>query len=265
MRLFPLALLMLVLAAALPASTAVGADDDFHPDTTAATGYEEASFTMRIDGRTIGRERFVHFTRRDTLFSYSTARFDGLPADSPMPLEQRTTYLQRRVGSYPMYFESVTTERDTSARLSVTCVFGDTTVVVYRERLERGIGEAIALPPGRLYLFEPGVYHPVELLLADFVDGTQKTRRQNVFVPANQTFIDLTLTRGAKVPLPWGGKSVTTTKIGLGDGTTEFTAWVDAKRRLLRLEAIGQGLVIERAAAAAAKKPAEKKSSAPKG
>jgi hypothetical protein len=253
------------LAAAPAAASAL---DAFFPDTTAATDFDQSSFSIVLGGRKVGTEKFIHFMRRDTVFSYSTVRLDGLADDSPMPLEKRTSFLQRRLGSFPLFFEAATTERDTSAHISVSCLFSDTTVVVYRERGERGIGEALALPPGRMYLFEPGVYHPVQLLLADFVEGTQSKRKQLVFVPATQVFIDLTLTRGASAPLRWGGKNVPTTKVALTDGTNEFIGWMDEKRKLLRLEAIGQGLVIERAAPAAARtsgaKPAAKKKSAAK-
>jgi hypothetical protein len=244
-RPFSLALPVLVLV--LVAVTSVrDARADFFPDTTAASDFERSSFVIEHGGKVVGHESFIHFARRDTVFSYSTVRLDGLALDSPMPLEKRTTFLQRTLGSYPMYFESVSTARDTSQHLAVSCIFSDTTVVVYRERGERGIGEALALPPGRLYVFEPGVYHTVQLLLGDFVDGTQKVRKQLVFVPASQTFIDVTLTRGAKAPLRWAGKNVTSTKVGLSDGSTELIGWVDGDRRLLRLEAIGQALVVQR-------------------
>ena len=238
-----------VLALALFVVVAAPARAQLDPDTTGASAYDRADLKISQSGRPVGVESFVRFARNDTLFNYSTVRFDGLSADSRQPLSLRMSYLQSKMNSYPISFDTFVTLRDTTQTTTISCVFSDTTVVVYREASGRGRGEAIALPPGRLYLFEPGIYQPVEILLADFVSGKQQTRRQSVFIPAIQRFVDLTITRGVKGPLRWGGRNVTTTKVEMTDGSTTFEAWMDEKYRLLKLEAVGQGLVVERDAA----------------
>jgi hypothetical protein len=250
----PISLGWLVLVLALspsPAASAASAAADPRADR------DSSYFTISQDGRAIGREEFVHYVQHDTVFSYSTVTLDGLPKDSPVPLVRRTTFLQRRIDSYPMFFETISTPRDTAASLSISCVFSDTTVVVYREIKQRGLGEALALPPGRLYILDPGVYHPIQLLMADFLGMSQDRRQQKVFIGANNTFATLSLTRGVQRTLRAGGRSRLLTSVQLKDESAEFVGWLDDAGRMWRLEAVGQGLMIERA-------PETKKGAAPK-
>jgi hypothetical protein len=250
----PISLGWLVLVLALspsPAASAASAAADPRADR------DSSYFTISQDGRAIGREEFVHYVQHDTVFSYSTVTLDGLPKDSPVPLVRRTTFLQRRTDSYPMFFETISTPRDSAASLAISCVFSDTTVVVYREINQRGLGEALALPPGRLYILDPGVYHPMQLLMADFLGMSQDRRQQKVFIGANNTFATLSLTRGIQRTLRAGGRERSLTSVQIKDENAEFVGWLDGAGRMWRLEAVGQGLTIERA-------PETKQGAAPK-
>jgi hypothetical protein len=207
---------------------------------------DEARFEIVQDGRRVGREEFVYYASRDTVYSMSTVTLDGLGTDSSLPFEKRTTLLQRRLDAFPMLFEVVSTARDTSLRATVSCVFRDTTVMVYAESAQRGTGDGYPLPPGRIYVIEPGVYLPLQILMADFLEGAQRERKQNAFIPAAREFVDLRLTRGAKQTIKVGRRTVQTTRVDLTDTRVNLAGWLDKNGRLWRLEALGQGLRVER-------------------
>ncbi len=237
----PLALLSLGAAATVrPAGAAPAPAEN-------RTTLQEAKFDILRGDQLLGTESFRIDLSGDTLIAASTVRLDGAGPESTLPLEKRLTYLRRRMDSYPLVFRVGETSRDTSlAGNDLNCVFRDTVATIYRERAGRGRAEAVALPPGRLYLFEPGVYLPVQLLLADFVAGSQQKRRQPVLIPSSATVVDLVLTRTGRDTITAGGRRIPTTRVEMTDNLTPFTAWLDDEGRMWRLEATGKDLIVER-------------------
>jgi hypothetical protein len=162
---------------------------------------------------------------------------------------------------------------DTTNTMALNCIFRDTVATVYKEANGRGVGSSVALPPGRLYLLEPGVYLQVQLLLADFLAGSQATRKQAVLIPSAEQVVDLWLTRGAMEAIVVRGKRIDAQRVDMTDKMTNLVAWVDKDGRMWKLEAPGQGLHVERGpdiapkgaapdskpAASTAKKPATTK------
>lgn len=208
---------------------------------------QQASFEIWSGNTRLGIEKFRIYATHDTLISASTVRFDGAPANSGLPFEKRTTFLQRAYDSYPLLFQIVEQPRDDTLRtMSLNCVFRDTMATIYKEVEQRGVGTSVALPPGRLYLLEPGIYLTVQLLVADFAAGTQETRRQPVLIPSLEQIVELHLTRGPVEAIVVRGRRVDARHVGITDKLTELIAWVDEKGRLWKLEAPGQGLRVER-------------------
>lgn len=219
---------------------------------------QEAKFDIFQGERLLGTESFRIYLAGDTLITASSVRLDGADAGSSLPLEKRLTYLRRALDSYPMVFQVSETPRDTTrTENALSCVLRDTSAVISRERDGRGVVESIRVPPGRVYLLEPGIYLTVQLLLSDFTAGTQQKRKQPVIIPSMLAVVDLELTRLGTETIVAGGKRVETTKVEMTDKLTPFLAWVDYEGKLLRLEAAAQGLRIERRAEAP--KPAKAK------
>jgi hypothetical protein len=200
----------------------------------------------------------------DTLITASTVRLDGAGPESSLPFEKRSTFLQRSFDSYPLVFQIVEQPRiDTLQTMALNCVFRDTVAVIYKESKQRGVGTSVALPPGRLYILEPGIYLQVQLLLSDFLAGSQQTRRQPVLIPSAEQVVDLFLTRGPLEPIVVRGRKVDARRVDFTDKLTNLVGWMDDQGRLLKLEAPGQGLRVERGPEIAAKgalaEPAAKK------
>jgi len=230
---------------------------------------QQASFDIYNGQTRLGTEKFRIYATHDTLIIASTVRLDGAAPGSCLPFEKRTSFLQRAYDSYPLIFQITEQPRaDTTNTLALNCVFRDTVATIFREEKGRGVGSSVALPPGRLYLLEPGIYLQVQLLLADFLAGSQQTRKQPVLIPSLETVVDLWLTRGPVEAVVVRGRKVDAQRVEFTDKMTNLVGWMDTGGRLLKLEAPGQGLRVERgpevtekkaAPAASKKKPAAKK------
>lgn len=208
---------------------------------------EQASFEIWTGATRLGTERFRIFASHDTLITASTVRLDGAAPTSTLPFEKRSTFLQRTYDSYPLSFLIAELPRtDTTLTMALNCVFADTVVTIYKEARDRGTGVSVALPPGRLYILEPGIYLQVQLLLADFLAGSQQTRRQPVLIPSAEQVVDLFLTRGPVETIVVRGRRMDGRRVDFTDRLTKLVGWLDEKGRLLKLEAPGQKLRVER-------------------
>jgi hypothetical protein len=208
---------------------------------------QQASFEIYNGSSRLGTEKFRIYATHDTLITASTVRLDGAAPDSPLPFEKRTSFLQRSYDSYPLVFQiTEQPRRDTLATLALNCVFTDTVATIFREGNGRGTGTSIALPPGRLYLLEPGIYLQVQLLLSDFLAGSQETRKQSVLIPSIGQVVDLWLKRGPMETVVVRGKKVEAQRVDLTDKLTNLVAWMGSDGRMMKLEAPGAGLRVER-------------------
>jgi hypothetical protein len=156
--------------------------------------------------------------------------------------------------SYPLVFQVIDFPRDTTRgqATAINCMFTDTTATIYREITGTiGRGESIGLPPGRLYILEPGIYAQVQTLVGDFLATKQDKRKQPVLIPSAQQVVELVLTRGPVERLGQEGHVVTTTRVEITDKLTQLVAWVDANGHMWKLEAPAAGLRVERSLPAA--------------
>jgi len=228
---------------------------------------DSTTFEIYQDDRQLGDEEYRAYRTNDTLIIGSALRLPGAPEGSLLPVSKNTTFLRRALDAWPLAFQVFETPRDTAASRSISCAFNDTTVIVFHEVAGVGSGTALALPPGRLYLLEPGIYAQVQTLVGDFVKSSQNQRKQPVLIPSAKAIVDVQLKRGERERLGQEGRVVETTQVELTDNFVKLVAWVDAQGRMWKLEAPGQGLRVERALSAdmPVAKPAGKKKGATKG
>jgi len=250
------ATLLLVVFAALVSSTIV-------PGNACAQApnwvpRDSASFEIYQGDVLLGTEEYRAFQTSDTLIMGSTLRLPGAAKDSKLPLEKRTTFLRRMLDSYPLVFQVIDYPRDAEKghATAINCMFHDTSAVIYREITGQvGRGESIALPPGRLYILEPGIYAQVQTLAADFLVRKQERRKQPVLIPSAQSVVEITMTRGPVEKLGQGDVVVTTQRVIMTDGLTQLVAWIDPEGRMMKMEAPREGLRVERVLPAKPAKP----------
>jgi hypothetical protein len=208
---------------------------------------QASSFDIYSGSHRLGTEKFRVYTIADTVIMTSNVTLDGAAPDSRLPLTINAAFRQRAFDSYPVAFVSETrARRDTSQVDRVICAFRDTVAMVTIERADRGRVEAVGLPPGRLYILEPGVYMQMQVLLADFLARGQEERKQGVLIPSLARVIDVDLKRGPAEVLELRGRRVQTTRADLTDQMTTFHGWLDADGRMWKLTAEGQPLHVER-------------------
>lgn len=213
---------------------------------------DSALFEIYQDDRLLGTEEFRSFQTHDTLVVGSALQITGASPGSTLPRLKTATFLRRAADSYPLVFQIVEMPRDSAKVKSLNCVFSDTTVIIYEERGQLGSGTAVALPPGRLYMLEPGIYSQIQTLVGDFVRGTQQKRKQPVLIPSLKTTVDIHMTRGPKERLGQDGAVIEVTPVVMTDKLTQFVVWADDAGRMIKLEAKREGLRVERAVASGA-------------
>ncbi len=209
------------------------------------TPQDSAKFEIYQDDRLLGIEDYRTFKTGDTLVITSALDLSGAREGSTLPRFKETMFLRKADSSYPIVFHVTELARD-STQTSLNCVFRDTTVVIYRENKRGGVGDALALPPGRLYLLEPGIYAQIQTLLGDFVQSSQNKRKQSVLIPAVGQVVEVTLSRGPRENLGQDRFLVKTTRVDMTDKLTTLSAWMDSGGRMWKLEAKAQGLRVER-------------------
>ena len=239
--------------AAVPALAAAVAFALFAPSVCPAADMPDSwvledstTFEIYQDEVMLGIEEYRLYRTNDTLIVGSTWRLTGAGEESDLPRQKNTTFLRRADSSFPLVFQVTELARDTLNSKAINCVFSDTSVMIYHEMRGSGKGESIALPPGRVYILEPGIYAQVQTLAADFVQRPQERRKQPVLIPSARTVVDLYLTRGERERLGQDGFVVETTRVELTDKLNRLVAWVDDQGRMWKMEAPGNGLRVER-------------------
>jgi len=232
------------LAACVGAGRARAADDAGLSDVVTQ---QASSFEIYSGSHRLGTENFRIYTVRDTVIMTSDVVLDGASPGSNLPLTKSAAFRQRKFDSYPVAFVAETkTRRDTTRLDRVVAQFADTVAMLTFDRADRGRVESVGLPPGRLYVLEPGIYLQVQVLLADFVTRGQDTRKQNVLIPSLAHVLEVNLKRDGPEDIVVRGQHLKTQKVEMSDGLTTFDAWLDADGKMWRLVAAGQPLRVER-------------------
>jgi len=230
-------------AAATPVATAAPAPAA--ADTAVKT--QDSSFEIYAGEHRLGTEKFRVYSLADTVIMTSEVTLDGVAPESTLPRSKSAAFRQRAYDSYPVAFVAEEhPRRDTTHVNRVNVAFRDTVAMITLDRADRGRVESVGLPPGRLYLLEPGIYLQVQVLLADFLARGQETRKQSVLIPSLARLLDVQLTRGEEEDIVVRGARVHTRHVTMSDGLTTFEGWLDAGGRMWRLVADGQPLRVDR-------------------
>ena len=209
---------------------------------------QHATFAIWQGERKLGTEEIRIYSRNDTLFAASELDLEVIGAQGPYRYQKRMTYLTRALDSYPLSYNSVDlVDRDSMKSNETLCAFADTHVVVFLEGKSRfGRAESLGLPPGRIYILDPGIFLQVQLLAADFLDRAQAVRRQAVLFPASPEVREVELRKGPREEVLVGGKKRKATRVDLQDSTVTLRAWLDDRGRMLLLRAEDSKMRVER-------------------
>jgi hypothetical protein len=124
---------------------------------------------------------------------------------------------------------------------------GDTTFNVFRQIEGQGSGDSYSRPPGRLFIFDVGIYATFEMISRMIGGHGFLTRPLNVLVLGSpDSLYVMQLRDNGTETIPWGGKPVVTRRASVGDGSQRYLMWMAPDGRLLRLENESSGLRVDR-------------------
>ena len=126
---------------------------------------------------------------------------------------------------------------------------GDTVCTIWRESPVGGVGDRVAVPPGRIYMLDPPLYATFVAITWSLQGKVCERRPTKMLVlGARDSLVEGTVSEAATETIRWGGRPVVTRKLVISGEQTGFVAWVAPDGRLLRLEQPSAGLRVDREA-----------------
>lgn len=185
----------------------------------------------------IGVEKYTIFksVTGDTLVTRTEADYDLTGPSGPVEFHKAGMLLTHALDAVPLFFQS-REERGESA-FSLSASLRDTVVQIFEESNDRGEGITLAIPEGKLYLFDPAFYTHIELLVGEFGKKGIESRTHKVLVPKVKKVLEISLVRRGeeRVELASGAET-DAIRVDLSDKVTVFHTWIDEEGRMLLLE-----------------------------
>ncbi len=252
-RLRALALLLAVVAA-LPAAP---------PAAALPVTLDLGRFTLSQDGQPARVEDFVFDRYGDSLVVRAASspwreKAEDLRFDKFMMLVADARDFE--LLSYSSQFGA----RADTLRRGITLARGDTAFTLWREHNGWGTGDALARPPGRLYVLDAPLFTLFGYIGWTMQGRTFDRRPINIVVlGARDTVVVGTVTDAGTEELTWNGQAVEARKLLIGDQQTTVEAWFTSDGHMLRLLQERTGIRAERDPPAAAGPPAREEEPPP--
>jgi hypothetical protein len=126
---------------------------------------------------------------------------------------------------------------------------GDTLCTIWRESSVGGVGDHIAVPPGRIYVLDPPLFTTFTVIARSLQGKVCDQRPIQVLVlGVRDSLVAGTVNEIGTETIRWGGRPVVARKLVIADAQTDFVAWVAPDGRLLRLEQPTAGIRVDREA-----------------
>ncbi len=219
------------------------------PARSAGEPVDRGTFTVTVGDRLLGVETFSYEHRSDSLWVESEVYQTLLRGDGADTLRKRMTLV---VDAISHGFKSYASTQDLGGHRAVRSVVArDTTFSSFRQYDDRGEGDVYALPPGRLFVLDGGMFSLFDVICRALAGTTFESRPLNLFAigPRDSLFEGTVTDLGADT-LRWGGRRVITRRLGFTDGAIHYEAWLGPDGHMLRLVQPDARLRVEREAPA---------------
>jgi hypothetical protein len=219
---------------------------------------DEGVFIISQYGKPVRAEEFAIERMGDTLL-VRAASLVSRPGQAERPVDKSMLLmvgpLDFALGSY---WSQQIAGPDTLRR-GVEVTPGDTVVTVWREGNGRGVGNILALPPGRMYILDPPLFTTFNFIGRTLQGKVFDRRPIRVFVLGTRdSIVDATVTDVGNESIRWGGRPVLARKLIITDAATSFTAWFSPDGRMLRLEQARDSIRVDRKAPPLKRQPPRK-------
>ena len=210
---------------------------------------DSGTFVVYQGARAVGTETFSIVADNDKLFMRSAVVQQVPTPDGDRKLDKTLELVATRFDFGLKTYKSTQKFKDRELGRGVSVA--ETTIAIYREIDQSGVGNVLALPPGRLFLIDPMMFSLFEYMCLSFHGHTFDTRPISVLVLGpTDSLLEARVTDLGQEAIRWGAKPVQARRLKIGDDRTTFEAWVGPTGGLLRLELPGQDLRVERTAPA---------------
>ena len=224
---------------------------------TGSFALDAGSFRIYQAGHLLGTEVFAYTGRGDSMLVTSRTLQVLNPGDTlRKDVAQVVSLLDYGLRGY--HSKQVSGGHTLARGLEL----GDTTYMSYRQLDDRGTGDMLVLPPGRLFVLDPKAFICFDLICRSLNKKVFDTWPLTLLVlgPRDSVLAASAVDRGTET-IHWGSKPVQAHKFNIGDSNTTFTAWAGPAGSMLRLEEATSGLRVEREAPAVKPRPRPPKTS----
>jgi hypothetical protein len=209
---------------------------------------DEGVFIISQYGEPVRAEEFAIERMGDTLL-VRAASLVSRPGQAERPVDKSMVLmvgpLDFAMGSY---WSQQIAGPDTLRR-GVEVTPGDTVLTVWRQLNGGGVGDVLAMPPGRMYILDPPLFTTFNFIGRTLQGKVFDRRPIQVFVlGARDSIVAATVTDVGNESIRWGGRPVLARKLLIADAATSFTAWFAPDGRMLRLDQARDGIRVDRKA-----------------
>ena len=211
----------------------------------AAEAVDEGTFRVSQRGRPLGAETFVYERGGDSMRVFSSVYQTVPAADGDQVFEKRAILIANAFDFALARYQSEQKYRQRTVVRGIEA--HDTTVTLYREVDGSGEGTSFALPPGRAFVVDAGVFTLFDVMCRNL--HRQSFQSRPILVVAigeSDSVYEARATDLGTETLKWGKQTVNTRKLAIGDDQNSFEVWVSPRGRMLKLEHAGSGLRVER-------------------
>jgi hypothetical protein len=217
---------------------------------------DEGTFIISRYGKRVRVEEFAIERMRDTLL-VRAASMVSLPGQAARPVDKSMILL---VGSLDFAMGSYWSRQafgPDTLRRGVEVARGDTVFTAWREVNLSGVGDLIAMPPGRMYILDPPLFTTFNFLGRTLQGKVCDRRPVKAFVlGARDSLVDITVTDVGTETIRWGGRPVQARKLVIADEATTLTAWFTPDDgRMLRLDQAQDSIRVDRKAPPLKRRP----------
>ncbi len=218
------------------------------PAAAEVTTLDQGALVVSQQGKTARVEEFSMDQNGDTLVVRAQSRVAAGPRADQPPDKVMSLEVGALDFTLVRYASQQVLGPDTLKR-GIETTPGDTTCMIYRELNNHGVGDRVAMPPGRLYVLDPPLFTTFNFIARSLQGQTFESRPIGVLVLGTpDTFVVATITDQGAESIRWGSRPVAARKWLIADQATRFTIWVAPDGRLLRLRQADAGILVERRA-----------------
>jgi hypothetical protein len=195
----------------------------------------------------LGTEEYERYrsVTGDSTIAYSLIHYHISSSDGIKEFEKKALLISGTLDRRPYFYQ--TTETVDGVSWAMKVVFADTSAQIYVEKEGKGTSTVIVIPLEKLFVFDPGIYYQIEIMVGEFVRRRIESRRHKALVPRTERILDLKLVRRGEEDIQLAsGEEKAAVKVDLSDDLTVFEVWLDEDGRLLRMESKAQGIRVAR-------------------